>query len=395
MKTKILFCLLASAFIGRSLHAQTISGRSNPVKIKVSTLPEIAPPVLTWLSPAEVRSELTGSKMLVKVGITSHPKLKIKKTSILKNGIELASVAAPSSPEAAKYAKFIERELELTAGPNEIKIVAENERGEITTESRMVNVTLPVEQITYADLGINYLPTYHALIIGVSDYKYSEPGLQNLNKPVKDAEALHKLLTSKYAFSPENSKLLKNPTREQVIDAFELLARKVEEKDNVLIFYAGHGYHDKETELGFWLPADAKKDSRGAWIPNSQVKDYVRAIKSKHTLLISDACFSGSIFKTRRVDSSVLLTKISETYRDKSRRAITSGNLSEVPDESYFIKFLLKTLNENDQVFMTSQVLYSRILEPVMNNTATFPQQGVIQGADDEGGDFIFFKKME
>jgi hypothetical protein len=31
--------------------------------------------------------------------------------------------------------------------------------------------------------------------------------------------------------------------------------------------------------------------------------------------------------------------------------------------------------------------------EPILNNAATVPQIGVIQGAGDEGGDFIFIKK--
>jgi hypothetical protein len=394
MKTRILVLVLV-AFGFYATQAQTISGKSNPVKLQVGA-PKSSPPVLAWISPNELRTGITTKKTILKIGITSAPKIKIKKADVFKNGHLIPNIVASKSPDAAQYARYIETEVELTTGPNEIKVVAENDKGEITTESRIITVTLPVESpFTYADLGINYLPTYHALIIGISDYKYSEPGLQDLNKPVKDAEKLYNVLISNYSFARENAKLLQNPTREQIIDQLEILARKVTDKDNVLIFFAGHGYHDKTTELGFWLPSDAKKDSRGSWIPNSQVKDYVRAIPAKHTLLISDACFSGSIFKTRRVDASSVLAKISETYRDKSRRAITSGNLSEVPDESYFIKFLIKTLEDNDQVFLTSQVLYSRILEPVMNNTATSPQQGVIQGADDEGGDFIFFKKME
>jgi hypothetical protein len=270
-------------------------------------------------------------------------------------------------------------------------------------EARVITVNLPVviatpdedRAPTFADLGINKLPVYHALIIGVSEYQYSGPGLPNLEKPVIDAQNLYDLLVGRYAFAPENSKLLKNPTREHMIDAFDELNRKVAEGDNVLIFYAGHGHHEKETGFGFWLPSDAKKESRSAWIANSTIKDYVGAMKSKHTLLITDACFSGSIFKTRRVDFNTTALKIHEIYRDKSRKAITSGNLSEVPDESYFIKYLLKTLNENEQVYLTASTLFSRLYEPVTNNTATSPQFGVIQGAGDENGDFIFFKKMK
>jgi hypothetical protein len=393
---RVLSFLLVSAVAVSALHAQTISGRSNTVKLDFSTLPKSSPPVFTWLSP-DHGTTLEVTKAVVKIGIASHPKLRLKSVTLLKNGLQVAVTNSSGSPEAMNFTYFVDKELDLSPGPNEIKMVAENERGELTTESRIIHVNVALEDRapTYADLGISTVPTYHALIIGVSDYQYNGPGLPSLDKPAKDAEKLYQVLTAKYAFPLQNTTLLKNPTREQMIDAFDALIRRVNEKDNVLIFYAGHGHHEKETGFGYWLPSDAKRDSRSAWIPNSQIKDYIGAMKAKHALLITDACFSGSIFKTRRVDAAALTLKISEIYRDKSRKAMTSGNLSEVPDESYFIRYLLKSLDENEQVFMTSTSLFSRIFDPVTNNTTTSPQYGVIQGAGDEGGDFIFFKKMD
>lgn len=404
MKTRIFLVLFAALLLSTPLSAQVISGRSNTVKLSVTEIPKNSPPVFVWITPDQSSTTLTDSKILFKLGINSHPKLKLKSVTVYKNGQALSSVGSgpAGSALAAQFSRYLEQELELSAGPNEIKVVAENQRGEVTMEARLVTVNIPIvvtseedRAPTFADLGINKLPVYYALIIGVSEYKYAGPGLSNLEKPVIDAENLYNLLVGKYAFAAENAKLLKNPTREHMIDAFDELTRKVNENDNVLIFYAGHGHHEKETGFGFWLPSDAKKESRSAWIANSTIKDYVGAMKSKHTLLITDACFSGSIFKTRRVDFNTTALKIHEIYRDKSRKAITSGNLSEVPDESFFIKYLLKTLKDNEQVYLTASTLFSRLYEPVTNNTATSPQFGVIQGAGDENGDFIFFKKME
>jgi hypothetical protein len=85
--------------------------------------------------------------------------------------------------------------------------------------------------------------------------------------------------------------------------------------------------------------------------------------------------------------------RFNEVYRDISRKAITSGNLSEVPDKSIFLKYLIKSLEENNDVFMPASVLYSRLYEPVLNNSPTSPQFGIVQGAGDEGGDFVFIKK--
>ncbi|WKV11482.1 caspase family protein [Marivirga harenae] len=235
-------------------------------------------------------------------------------------------------------------------------------------------------------------PTYHALIIGVSKYEYSGANLPNLDKPTKDAEELYSVLTTKYNFDPKNVTLLKDPNRETVIDTFHGLADIVTEKDNLMIFYAGHGYYDKPKDFGYWLPSDAKAESTANWIPNSTIKDYISAIPSKHTLLITDACFGGSIFKTRAVGGMSQL-KVHELYKDRSRKAITSGSLTEVPDESFFVYMLIKTLDENEFDYLPASTVFARIYEPVMNNAPTVPQFGVIQGAGDEGGDFIFIRR--
>ncbi len=246
-------------------------------------------------------------------------------------------------------------------------------------------------RLTLADLGITKIPKYHALIVGVSEYENAGPGLTNLEMPVKDAEKLYSVLTKKYAFDSAFVTLLKNPTREEIMNQFERLTEAVAENENLLIFFAGHGVYDKSKDFGYWLPSDAKTPSRSAWIANSTIKDYIGAIKSKHTLLITDACFSGSIFKTRSVAAEIM--RFNDAYKVKSRKALTSGNLSEVPDESVFLKFLLKSLEENNDVLLHTSLLFNRIYQPILNNSTTTPLLGIVQGAGDEGGDFIFIKR--
>ena len=177
----------------------------------------------------------------------------------------------------------------------------------------------------------------------------------------------------------------------EIINTFDRLAATVKENENLLVFYAGHGFYDKSKDFGYWLPADAKKTSTAAWIANSTIKDYMGAINSKHTLLITDACFGGSIFKTRSVEAAIM--QFNQLYKNTSRKAVTSGNLTEVPDQSLFVKYFIKKLEENEDVFLSTGKLFSRMYEPIINNTPTIPQYGVIQGAGDEGGDFIFIRK--
>jgi hypothetical protein len=229
---------------------------------------------------------------------------------------------------------------------------------------------------------------YFALVIGID--KYGDPKIPSLDKPVRDAEKFYNVITTRYLFNNENVRMLRDASMADIVEALDYFAKKVHPEDNFLIFFAGHGVYDKDAEIGFWLPSDAKRDSKLAWFRNSTLRDYLREIKSKHTLLISDACFGGSIFKTRGANFDNIVA-ISKLYDLPSRKAMTSGNYNEeVPDESAFLKFLLDRLMTNKDKFLSSEELFSNFKLAVINNSNIVPQFGVIQDVGDEGGDFIF-----
>ena len=96
-------------------------------------------------------------------------------------------------------------------------------------------------------------PRYFSLIIGVNDYKFDDENLIDLDQPIQDAKLLAKTLTSKYEFDPEHQIFIENPNRSDIINAFEALSASLTEKDNLLIFYAGHGVWDEnwKSVIGF------------------------------------------------------------------------------------------------------------------------------------------------
>lgn len=232
---------------------------------------------------------------------------------------------------------------------------------------------------------------FYALLIGVQDYQ--DQSIPSLEGPVGDAGMLSQALSGNYTFSSESITLLKNPTRAQFFAALDEISAKVKPEDNLLIFYAGHGYYDETHLQGYWYPADAVRTRRDTWISNADLIDYITAIKSKHTLLISDACFSGSIFKTRAIEMAP--KDVQELYKLPSRKAMTSGAMKEVPDKSVFMLYLLKRLNENTDKFLPSEQLFASFKAAVINNSPNgqVPQFGEIREAGDEGGDFIFIRK--
>jgi hypothetical protein len=231
---------------------------------------------------------------------------------------------------------------------------------------------------------------YYALIIGVSTYP--DPEIMDLDQPFSDATKLYNTLTTNYTFDKQNAKLLNSPTREQIISELDRLNRLITDNDNLLIFYAGHGYWDSQDEVGYWMPSDAKRSNTANWIRNSTIRDYLRTVKTKHTLLIADACFSGGIFKTRKAFTDAPKS-IQKLYEYPSRKAMTSGSLKEVPDKSVFLLYLDKRLNDNIQAFISAEELFGSFKIAVLNNSPNVPQYGEIKDTGDEGGDFIFIKK--
>ena len=170
------------------------------------------------------------------------------------------------------------------------------------------------------------------------------------------------------------------------------LTKHITSNDNLLIFYAGHGSFDKDANIGYWLPSNAREISTAEWFGNSQLVDYLKKIKSKHTLLITDACFSGSIFTARSAFSGATLA-IEKLYELPSRKAMTSGTLTEVPDQSSFAMYLIDRLENNMEQYISAQQLFSNIRDAVINNSDAVPQYGEIKNVGDEGGDFIFIRK--
>lgn len=231
---------------------------------------------------------------------------------------------------------------------------------------------------------------YYALIIGNNTYQ--DPNLMDLDQPIEDASKLYEVLVRSYTFEKDNVIFLKNATRKDIIRECDFLSRTLTSNDNLLIFYAGHGYWDEKKQQGYWLPVDAERDITADWIRNSTIQGYIEGIESKHTLLIADACFGGGIFKTRAAfeDAS---KSVKNLYRYPSRKAMTSGMLNEVPDKSVFMESLVRHLNDNQEKFLPSMNLFMQFRETVMNNSFNAPQYGTIHNTGDQGGDFIFIKK--
>ncbi len=285
---------------------------------------------------------------------------------------------------------IFQHEVFLIGGDNPIKIVRVNKSGDIEEREIIIECTAFGGPGLINDSPLASKTKYYALLIGVNEY--INPEINDLDNPISDAQKLKDVLLKNYTFEEENVLFLKNPTQADLISSLDQLTNKITSEDNLLIFFAGHGYWDNKGKVGYWFPADATRNSTLNWFRNSTLRDFIGSIESRHTLLIADACFSGAIFKTRAAFTEIP-RGIEKLNKLPSRKAMTSGILQEVPDESVFLKYLVKNLDENEDPFLTSEFLFSSFKTAVMNNSSNVPQFGVIQNVGDEGGDFVFVKR--
>ena len=229
---------------------------------------------------------------------------------------------------------------------------------------------------------------YYLLAIGIDDYD----ALPRLKTAVSDARAVSSLLETAYGFETE---ILENATRADLIRALSAYREKVGPRDNLLIYYAGHGWNDEEADLGYWLPSDADPDDETNWVSNSKVTSILRAMDAKHVMVVSDSCYSGTLTRgiaiTRKGPSHV-----ERLASRRTRLALTSGGNEPVVDgggggHSVFANAFLRSLRENDEV-LDATTLHAQIREPIMRDSDQTPQFGPIRSARHEDGDFLFVR---
>lgn len=240
-----------------------------------------------------------------------------------------------------------------------------------------------------ADAGPVEYGQYHALVIGINDYT----SLAKLKTALADARAVADMLRDNYGF---NVRLLENPTRGQIINAFDRLREELIETDNLLIYYAGHGWLDREADRGYWLPKDARPDRRSNWLSVSDISDTLRAVLAKHVMIVADSCFSGTL--TRNASPAIhrpdYLAKIATK---KARVVLSSGGLEPVQDSgggrhSVFAKQFLFELWDNHKIIDGTR-LFQKVRRGVMLNADQQPQYSDIRKAGHEGGDFLFVRR--
>ena len=238
---------------------------------------------------------------------------------------------------------------------------------------------------------------FYALAIGINDYHAPLPPLKTA---VSDARAVGKMLEQSYGFKVEYL-LDADATRFNILDALAKYEGTLLPADNLVIYYAGHGYLDPNTKRAYWMPFDANSTLSPNRIISDDLMNEVSDAPARHVLVISDSCYSGDLANARSAGAGPeggTTAAIARMLGRKSRNLMASGGEETVSDagadgHSVFASVLLRALGENENaMFTASSLFYASIKDSVVGNSAQTPEYAVIPNSTHNGGDFVFVR---
>lgn len=236
---------------------------------------------------------------------------------------------------------------------------------------------------------------FYALVIGNNNYQYA----LSLKTAETDAQVVASVLRERFGFE---NKLLLNATRQDIFSAISYYRRTLDQNDSLLIYYAGHGYFDRDAEKASWLPVDARQDDHANWISADDITSSLKTLPAKHVLVISDSCFSGTISRGLELAGAEPTARdrfLQKMISGKSRTLMPSGGNEPVADgggsgHSIFARAFLAGLGQMEKDQFTAEELFRGFVqESVAGRANQTPEYNPLRNSGHDSGDFVFIRR--
>jgi Caspase domain len=250
---------------------------------------------------------------------------------------------------------------------------------------------------TTSDFGV-----YNAVVIGIDSYTH----WPRLKYAEGDANRIADLLTQNYGFAADRvTRLLgTNATRQKVLSSLRQKLGDMTERDNLLIYYAGHGQLDPLTKTGFWIPADGELYDESSWIPFSTITDFLRAagVRAKNIIVVTDSCYGGALARGGPTPGTIVpsasnvqryMGELARRAAKRSRQVLASGGYEQVPDESMFATLLERALQQNTYPAIDLELLFFSDIYPQIKLIAQQePVLSRVSSGPDVDGQFVLLR---
>ena len=200
--------------------------------------------------------------------------------------------------------------------PDKVTLLLESTVGDSITQS---SKAVDSPQGTEKTQGIykNYMGW--AVIVGISKYKYSGPnGLTNLIFADDDAKAFARSLRN-LGWNESHIKLLTNEeaTEKNIRIALESWLTKAGPNDQIILFWAGHGFPDPEDpEKVYFACYDTDISIPATGYRMDKVRTALEERKAKNVILLADTCHAGKLI-TRGKRGISIVPQIDKMHREQ------------------------------------------------------------------------------
>jgi uncharacterized caspase-like protein len=207
----------------------------------------------------------------------------------------------------------------------------------------------------------------HVLSIGINSYLHAP----SLAYATRDAEELVSALKSSNLRNVQ-AQLLKDAaaTKIGIREAMDEIVERAEENDQVWLFFAGQGV--QQGDVGYFIPHDgdpARLSASAISVP--EIGAWLRRLKSKQIIVISDTCHSGTLALAMHRGLSVLprVEGPSVLVAGRGKVIITAGTADQLSFEEpslqhgffsyYLIRGLMGEADGNGDSLVTVNELYA------------------------------------
>ncbi|MBX7127207.1 MAG: caspase family protein [Cyclobacteriaceae bacterium] len=392
MKTRgiiILVLMLANGLAIESLRAQGFNQKTNQIHINLKQPGGLTVlPSIYWVAPV---LEFTNSQQNgIEIEAVVVSEIELKSVEIL-----ITNGTSPAGRKSLDFGKTrtqrFKQFIKLQDGQNEITFLVENQQGGKVSSTRSVLVG----RNAIAD-AVSIDRKDYLLIFATDQYD----NWNDLVNPIDDSRSIAKVLSERYGFQTE---IVENPDQDEVFTKLRDYAeRKFKPQDQLMIFFAGHGYFDETFGEGFVVARNSlmNDQAKTSYIAHSRLRQIINNIPCQHIFLAMDVCFGGTFDPVIASHRGMEMGETTETeyivrkLDQMTRKYLTSGGKEYVSDgiPGKHSPFTLKLLQAFSEGRGSDRILTLTEIRSYVEKLKPEPRFGSF-GDDKSTSDFVFIMK--